>query len=243
MTIGSLVALLAALASVVTGAGGVASGRGHAQAAIVVDSAHVPPPAGAVAAPVPRPPIRHLWIPLTPRRLRETAAYDRRHYGLRGWTIAHPHVIVEHLTENESVSATFNTFAPDVPDVELHELPGLCSQFVIGRDGTIYQLTPVTFMCRHTVGLNWTAIGIEHVGYRERDVLGDRAQLDASLRLTRWLRCRYGIPVRDVIGHAESLSSPFHRERVAALRTQTHDDWQRRAMNRYRALLRGRGSC
>ncbi len=196
------------------------------------------------AAPVvPTPPIRHRWIPLTARRLRETSAYAQRHYGFSGWTIAHPRVIVEHLTEDGSVDATWNTFAPDVPDVELHELPGLCSQFAIGQDGTIWQFTPVTFMCRHTVGLNWTAIGIEHVGYTEQDVFGRRAQLDASLRLTRWLRCRYRIPVRDVIGHAESLSSPFHRERVARLRTQTHDDWQPSAMRRYRTLLSARGGC
>ncbi|HKG04155.1 MAG TPA: hypothetical protein VKB03_13310 [Conexibacter sp.] len=46
-----------------------------------------------------------------------------------------------------------------------------------------------------------------------------------------------------MIGHAESLSSPFHRERVASLRTQTHGDWQPAAMGRYRALLRARGGC
>jgi len=98
-------------------------------------------------------------------------------------------------------------------------------------------------MCRHTVGLNWTAIGIEHVAFREQDVFARHAQLVASLRLTRWLRCRYGIPVHDVIGHAESLSSPFHRERVASLRTQTHADWQPWAMRRYRALLTAQGGC
>jgi N-acetylmuramoyl-L-alanine amidase len=194
-------------------------------------------------APVAKPRFHHRFIPLPERRLRETSAYAQRHYGLHGRTIARPRVIVEHLTENDSIDATFNTFAPDVPDVELHELPGLCSQFAIARDGAIYQFTPVTFMCRHTVGLNWAAIGIEHVAYREDDVFARGAQLDASLRLTRWLRCRYGIPVRDVIGHAESLSSPFHRERVAALRTQTHGDWTSSPMRRYRALLRARGEC
>jgi len=199
--------------------------------------------AGAGHAPAAKPAFHHRFIPLPARRLHETSAYAQRHYGLRGWTIARPRVIVEHLTENDSVEATWNTFAPDVPDVELHELPGLCAQFVIARDGAIYQLTPVTFMCRHTVGLNWAAIGIEHVAYREDDVFARRAQLDASMRLTRWLRCRYRIPVRDVIGHAESLSSPFHRERVAALRTQTHGDWQTWAMRRYRAQLRARGGC
>jgi N-acetylmuramoyl-L-alanine amidase-like protein len=194
-------------------------------------------PRAAPPAP-PRPPIVHDPIPIGPRRRAETVAYARRHYGLATWRIARPRVIVEHLTENDSIAATYDTFAPDVPDVELHELPGLCSQFAIGRDGEIVQFAPVDFLCRHTVGLNWTAIGIEHVGFREQDVLGDPAQLRASLRLTNWLRCRYGIPVRDVIGHAESLGSPYHRERVAALRTQTHSDWQPWAMARYRALLR-----
>jgi len=198
---------------------------------------------GARPSATPRPAIRRRFIPLPPRRLRETSFYAQRHYGIRGWTIAHPHVIVEHLTENSSIEATFNTFAPDVPDIELHELPGLCSQFAIAPDGVIYQFAPVTFMCRHTVGLNWTAIGIEHVAFREQDVFARHAQLVASLRLTRWLRCRYGIPVHDVIGHAESLSSPFHRERVASLRTQTHADWQPWAMRRYRALLTAQGGC
>jgi beta-N-acetylhexosaminidase len=224
MTIGNLVALAVAFATTLS-----------AQPAAARHEAAIPV--------VEKPAIRHRFIPLGEQRRQETSAYGVRHYGRAGWTIARPHVIVEHLTENDSVDATYETFAPDVPDVELHELPGLCSQFVIARSGAIYQLTPVTFMCRHTVGLNWTAIGIEHVGYGEQDVLGRRAQLDASMRLTRWLRCRYGIPVRDVIGHAESLSSSYHHERVASLRTQTHADWQLWAMQRYRALLRARGGC
>ncbi|MFL5817291.1 MAG: N-acetylmuramoyl-L-alanine amidase [Conexibacter sp.] len=228
MTIGSLLALALAFATAVGGPGPTAA----------TASAH-----RRVTAPVEKPAFHHRFIPIDDARRRETSAYGQRHYGRAGWTIAQPHAIVEHLTENDSVDATFDTFAPDVPDVELHELPGLCSQFVIARSGAIYQFTPIEFMCRHTVGLNWTAIGIEHVGYREDDVFARRAQLDASLRLTRWLRCRYGIPVRDVIGHAESLSSPYHHERVVRLRTQTHADWQPSPMRRYRALLSARGHC
>ena len=48
--------------------------------------------------------------------------------------------------------------------------------------------------------------------------MGRPRQLAASLALTRWLQGRYGILTRNVIGHAESLSSPYHRERVAAMR-------------------------
>ena len=197
-------------------------------------------PGQAAPAAVPRPALTRRLIPLTAQRRRDTVAYAKRHYGLATTTVQ-PHVIVEHWTQNGSVDATWSTFAPNLPDVELHERPGTCAQFVVARNGRIVQLTPVIFLCRHTVGLNWAAIGIEHVGYSDGQVLGDAAQLRASLRLTRWLRCRYGIAVRDVIGHAESLSSPFHRERVPALRRQTHGDFQRPAMDRYRALVRRAG--
>jgi N-acetylmuramoyl-L-alanine amidase len=194
-----------------------------------------PPPQAADAL---RPPIVQRPIPFGTARRRETAAYARRHYGLDTFRLRDPHVIVEHLTVNGSIDATYDTFAPDRPDVELHELPGVCSHFVVGRDGTIVQFVALSIMCRHTVGLNWTAIGIEHVGSRDAEVLGNPRQLRASLRLTRWLRCRNGIGVADVIGHNESLGSRFHRERVARLRRQTHGDWVAASMRRYRARLR-----
>ena len=47
--------------------------------------------------------------------------------------------------------------------------------------------------------------------------MGNERQLDASLRLTRWLQARSAIATRHVIGHAESLSSPFHHESVKAV--------------------------
>jgi N-acetyl-anhydromuramyl-L-alanine amidase AmpD len=150
-------------------------------------------------------------------------------------------VIVEHVTVSTTFSSVFNTFAADVPDPELHELPGTCSHFVVDRRGRIHQLVPLGLMCRHTVGLNWTAIGIEHVGMSDAQVMTDRRELRASLRLTRWLQARYRIPARDVIGHAESLSSPYHRERVPALRRQTHGDMAHTTMLRYRRLLRAAG--
>src|SRR3954465_11859402 len=185
-----------------------------------------------------RPPIVRRPIPYGAARRREMAAYAQRHYGLHTFRLRDPHVIVEHVTVTSSIAATYNTFAADRPDVELHELPGVCSHFVVGRDGTIVQFVALSIMCRHTVGLNWTALGVEHVGFRASDVMGNPRQLRASLALTRWLRCRFGIAVSNVIGHNESLSSPFHRERVARLRRQTHADMATPAMRVYRARLR-----
>jgi N-acetylmuramoyl-L-alanine amidase len=190
-----------------------------------------------------RPPIVRSFIPFPQKRVNEMRAYARRHYGLNTALLKDPKVIVEHYTAINSYSATWNTFAPDVPDPELHELPGTCAHFVIDRDGTIHQLVKLRYMCRHTVGLNYTAIGIEHVASSDAQVLRDPRQLAASLKLTRWLRCRYGIAVKDVIGHSESLSSPYHRERVARLRHQTHADWTHADMRTYRRKLAAQGGC
>ena len=189
-----------------------------------------------VAVPV-KPPVVAKPIPFGPQRRAETARYAERHYGLHTWRLVHPHVIVEHYTAGTTFSSAWNTFAADVPDSELHELPGTCAHFVVDTDGTIYQLVSLTTMCRHTVGLNWTAIGIEHVGTSDAEILHNRRQLAASLRLTLWLMHRYGISLPNVIGHAESLTSPYHRERYAPWRCQTHADWQHADMNVYRARL------
>lgn len=62
-----------------------------------------------------RPPIKQWPIPFPASRGRETEAYTQRHYGV----------------------------ARDKPDVELKELPGLCSHFIVDRDDTIYQLVPL----------------------------------------------------------------------------------------------------
>lgn len=167
------------------------------------------------------------------------AAYARRHYGIDSYELKDPMVIVQHIAVAPSAPAIRNTFAPNRPDPSYREYPNVCTHFAIGRDGRIHQLVSLRLMCRHTVGLNHVSIGIEHAGYRDGDLLGNRRQLRASLRLTAWLRCRHGVALRDVIGHNESLSSPYHRERVARMRDETHGDMSRASMRRYRSRLRG----
>lgn len=175
-------------------------------------------------------------IPYGPTRRAEMATYAEKHYGIHSWVL-HPRAIVEHVTATESFSSVYDTFAADVPDSELHELPGTCAHFVIDRDGTIYQLVPLNVMCRHTVGLNWAAIGIEHVGLSDAEVMRDAAQMRSSLALTVWLMWRYRISLANVIGHNESLTSPLHKELYAPWRCQTHADWQHADMVVYRAKL------
>jgi N-acetylmuramoyl-L-alanine amidase len=254
----SVVAVLGATLAVGCGSVDTAATTATQPAAIAPSAAAVPAgtqnaPSSAGATPatppllaVPKP--RIIWdpIPFGPERKAQMVAYAQHHYGsfMRPtYKLIDPHVIVIHYAETPTFQATYNTFAPDMPDSELHELPNTCAHLVIDRSGGIHQLVPLSIMCRHTVGLNWTAIGIEHVGYSDQEVLNDRAQMTASLRLVRWLRCRYHIAVSNVIGHNESLSSPYHREDVPSLRMQTHSDFNHADMQIYRRRLARAGGC
>jgi hypothetical protein len=176
-------------------------------------------------------------IPFGGERRSQMRDYARRHYGIDDSRLR-PRVIVQHFTASNSFASAFNTFASNAPDVEFGERPGVCAHYLIDRDGTTARLVPPSTMCRHTVGLNHVAIGIEHVGTSDGQVLGNRRQLAASLRLTRALQGRYRIATRDVIGHNENRSHRLHRERVARFRNQTHGDFTRRSMKRYRRALK-----
>ena len=224
-----LIAALAAVAVAVSA--GAVAGAGAKPAPVASPSA------------VTKPEIHKMLIPYPKKRKREMAAYSKRHYGQYKWRLNNPNLIVEHYAAAGSISAIYNTFRPDRPDVEFHELPGVCSQYAVSASGAIYKFVPINIRCRHTVGLNWTAVGIEHVGFSDQDILNRPAQLNASLQLTQWLRCRLGLPVSQVIGHNESLSSPFYKELDPRFKGQTHGDWNRADMNIYRSDLGKLGSC
>src|ERR1019366_58797 len=198
--------LLAALLG--CGHGGHSGGRQRAGAAAVVrqplstspniarvsvTTASTTQPVRATPPAVSQPSMRQWPIPYGAARKRQMAAYSLRHYGEDTYLLSHPKVIVEHYTETATAQEAFNTFAPDVPDNEFHELPNTCAHFLVEPSGRIDQLVPLYLRCRHTTGLNWTAIGIENVGFSDQAILNNPAQIAASLRLTRWLRCRYAI--------------------------------------------------
>jgi N-acetylmuramoyl-L-alanine amidase len=197
----------------------------------------------ATTSAAPKPPIHKMLIPYPKKRKREMAAYSKHHYGQNKWRLNNPQLIVIHYAVAGSISSIFNTFRTDQPDVEFHELPNVCSHYAVAASGGVYKFVPPTIRCRHTVGLNWTAIGVEHVGFSDQDILDRPAQLNASLRLTQWLRCRLGLPVDQVIGHNESLSSPFYKELDPRFKGQTHGDWTHADMQTYRADLGKLGAC
>ncbi len=170
------------------------------------------------------------------KRKREMAAYSKRHYGEPTWLLTDAHVVIVHYTGGTSFDSAWDYFDANVR--HMGEYPGVCAHFVVDTDGTIYQLVNLRIRCRHAIGMNWTAIGIEHVGTSARGILRNGAMMRASLRLVSWLMARYGISWGNVIGHAEILESPYHQERYASWRCLTHADWKRKEMRVYRRRLR-----
>jgi N-acetylmuramoyl-L-alanine amidase len=185
-----------------------------------------------------RPPIVLKPIPYGDRRRGQMAAYSHRHYGPWSWKLREPVAIVEHYTTGTTWQGAWNTFAAN--SKHLGEYPGTCTHFIVHTDGTIYKLVSLRIRCRHTIGMNQLSIGIEHVGRSDAEVLGNRAQMRASLKLTLWLVAKFGIEVRNVIGHGESLKSPLRYELYPSWKCLTHTDMSRPAMLTYREKLRDR---
>lgn len=114
-----------------------------------------------------------------------------------------PKIVVVHYTENMSVNATFKTFnpifLPGRRDLQTASSLNVSAQYIIGRDGRIYQLLAENQFARHTIGLNYCAIGIENIGTPKQPLT--EAQLKANTRLIAYLRKKY--PIEYVIGHHE----------------------------------------
>jgi murein peptide amidase A len=190
---------------------------------------------------LPRPRFDRDPIPYGHRRKHEMASYSRRHYGRRGWRLRHPHVIVLHFTDGPDYRSAWNEFASNAPS--MGELPGVCSHFVISQNGRIHRAVPPGIKCRHTIGLNYTAIGVEMVQeegrgahWADRQILRRGPQIHSALHLVGWLRQRFGIKMRNVIGHAMANRSPYFVDREGW--RNDHDDWKRRDVRTFRHRLR-----
>ena len=138
-------------------------------------------------------------------RIKLSLDYLKRRHNLsqREPTIT-PIMIVLHWTASTSLLGTFNAFNKAVLPSSRKALAGasnlnVSSHYLVDRDGTIYQLLPDTIFARHTIGLNYCAIGVENVGSNNYPLT--KAQLLANEKLIRHLAKKYNIQY--VIGHYE----------------------------------------
>jgi hypothetical protein len=217
-----------------------------AAVAMMLPAGHAPAHVGAQRGPETtsayrRPDISKDPIPYGKKRRHQMARYSKRHYGRARWRLANPRVIVLHFTAGDSYSSAWNHFASNAPN--RGELPGVCAQYVIKKGGPIKQLVAPTVRCRHTIGLNYTAIGIEMVQetgkgshWADRQILQRKPQIRSALKLVRYLRARFDIRMSNVIGHAMANKSPYFEDLQGW--TSDHTDWLWRDVKVFRRRLR-----
>jgi N-acetyl-anhydromuramyl-L-alanine amidase AmpD len=169
------------------------------------------------------------------------AAYSKRHYGEREWRLTRPRVIVLHFTAGPSYESAWRTF--DANDPALGEPPGVCAHYLIAKSGRIGELVRPRVRCRHTIGLNHHAVGVEIVQeagrgshWADRQILRRRPQIRAALRLVRWLQAKLGIRTSDVIGHAMANEHRLFEDRQGWV--NDHTDWLARDVRVFRKRLR-----
>jgi hypothetical protein len=174
-------------------------------------------------------------------RERLTLAYRRRHSDPAAADLAiDPRVIVLHYTDGGSAAATRRYFDGVRIEAGRKQLAAagavnVSAHFVVDRDGTIYQLQPVTRFARHCIGMNHLAIGIENAGDEARFPLTE-AQVAADAALVRYLAGRYRIT--HLLGHHEVMAfrdHPYYVERDPVYRNDKPDP-----SKRFMALVRAR---
>jgi beta-N-acetylhexosaminidase len=168
-------------------------------------------------------------------RVIATQHYIADHYGEETEDIAiEPRLIVLHWTAIDSVDKSFAAFDPALlrasrPDLGAAAEVNVSAHFLVGQDGSVYRLMPETWMARHCIGLNYSAIGIENVGGAHGiDNLTDK-QIDANIRLVRYLVEKYPT-IRYLIGHMEYRlfeEHPLWRELDDGYRTEKIDPGDR----------------
>ncbi|APA65915.1 N-acetylmuramoyl-L-alanine amidase [Maribacter sp. 1_2014MBL_MicDiv] len=158
-----------------------------------------------------------------------TLEYLQNRYGLeQDSPEIDPKMIVLHWTVIPTFEKSFAAFDPVSlpnwrPDIKNVSGLNVSSQFMIDRDGTIYQLMPETTMARHVIGLNHCAIGVENVGGTD-DLPLTKAQLKSNIWLVRYLKGKYDIDY--LIGHYEYTlfeNHPLWLEKDEGYRTKKTD--------------------
>lgn len=137
------------------------------------------------------------------RELLSLEYLEKRHGILQNTATINPKMIVIHWTAVPTLEATFDVFNPvhlgGRPELTTASNLNVSAQFLVDRDGTIFRLLPDTTFARHTIGLNYMAIGIENIGGPDAPLT--KAQVKANAELIKYLNKKYAIEY--VIGHHE----------------------------------------
>lgn len=168
--------------------------------------------------------------PIVFNSLRKTLSieYLEKHHGIIQQTASiEPVMIVLHYTAGGTLLSNYNYFNRVEIEKERalnHKvsLLNVSAHFLVDRDGTIYQLLPETTFARHTIGLNYCAIGVENVGGPDNPLT--KKQMLANVALVKYLTKKHKIEY--LIGHSEYLkfkTSPLWKEQDKSYITHRGD--------------------
>jgi beta-N-acetylhexosaminidase len=199
--------------------------------------------ASASSASVTKPPVVKKYIAFGAGRKKQMTDYSRHHYGAAqaSYVLSNPRAVVLHHTDGPDVMSAWNTFNANT--AYNGEKPGVSAQFIIAKNGTIYQLMPLSYRARHCVGMNYVSFGIEfcqesagHDGHwMDQQILNRPKQVGAGLRLVRWLQAHYGIKTADVVGHATANGSRFFMDKTGI--KNGAGDWFSAELSKFKARL------
>jgi N-acetyl-anhydromuramyl-L-alanine amidase AmpD len=174
-------------------------------------------------------------ISFSQERIKLTKDYIKEHYGLAPDNITIvPKIIVLHWTAIGTFDSTFAVFNKETlegsrPELESAGDLNVSVQFLVDRDGTIHRLMSETWMARHCIGLNYESIGIENVGGVDDVDDLTNAQIEANIKLVRYLVKKYPTIIY-LIGHLEYTDfegTKYWMEKDPNYRTVKYDPGER----------------
>lgn len=148
--------------------------------------------------------------------------YLRNRHGLnQSSPVIDPKIIVLHYTSGGTLNSNFNYFNnSEIENARTlnkkQSKLNVSSHFLVDRDGKIYRLMDETLFARHTIGLNYCAIGIENIGSKKNPLTPEQVQ--ANIELVRYLSDKYDI--KYLIGHSE-----YGKFRNSKLWKETNPDY------------------
>jgi N-acetylmuramoyl-L-alanine amidase len=161
--------------------------------------------------------IKKKYINYDAKRRALSLEYMKTRHGLTRTTpVIEPKMIVLHYTGGGTLQSNYDYF--NRTEIEAgreknrkQSKLNVSAQFLVDRDGTIYQIMDDSLFARHAIGLNYCAIGVENIGGDKNPLT--KEQVAANIKLVRHLCKKYKIEY--LIGHSEYTrfrNSPMWKE-------------------------------
>lgn len=181
----------------------------------------------------------------TAERVQLTADYELQHYGTASVTLNASQMIVVHFTTIATLQKSLDFFQPARIDHKIRRdissggEVNVSAHYLVDRDGSLYQMAGEDVLCRHVIGFNHSAIGIENVAVNADDLT--TAQLEANAALISRIVQRQP-SIKYLLGHHEyrDPSLPhyqLYREKDPTYRFTDKVDPGSHFMTRLRTLL------